>query len=111
MSRFSLRCDLWDWLEMMKEPFETLYECYLRLHTELYPGLKGDTPIIIEKPSDLVPYYPCYDAMHIYEEGKRDTHWLVPPEYGEYGMFFKDAIYSEVQKAIAEEDPKYVQEV
>ena len=110
MSRFSSKCDLWDWLgSIAHEKFETPYECYLRLHTRLYVG-DDDEPVLITKPSDLVPYYPYYDSVHVYEEGKRDDHWMVPPKYvdGRSEWFFKNALYNELKRVEAEEDAAYV---
>lgn len=110
MSRFSNKCDLWDWLGCIaREPNETPYECYKRLHTELYLQ-KDMQPILIQKPSDLVPYYPYVDAVHCFERGKSDKHWMCPPQYGEYtGRFYKDALLQEMMRVKVEEDPKYVQ--
>ena len=107
MSRFSSKCDLLDWIEIVSEPQETPFECFRRLNMKLYgEDLK---PIQINKPSDLVPYYPYSDAVHHYCKNKADEHWLCPPKYGEHTEeFYKRALYAELQKVIAEEDPKYV---
>lgn len=109
MSRFSSKCDLWDWLgSIAREPNETPYECYKRLHTELWLN-EGMKPIVVNKPSDLVPYYPYFDAVHVYVRGESDKHWLCPPEIKEYtGPFYKMALEYELKRVQIEEDPKYV---
>lgn len=115
MSRFSSKCDLWDWLgSIAREPNETPYECYRRLNTKLF--LYSDhftfdekNEIVIEKPSDLVWYYPYTDAIHVYERDGKDIHVLAKPEFrATAGRFYKDALYQELRRVIAEEDPKYV---
>ena len=110
MSRFSNKCDLYDWLaSIAKEQWdETPFDVFKRLHTVLF---RNDTKerIDIDKPSDLVPYYPYYDAVHLYVRDEKDTHYLVPPNNGEYiGAFFKVALESELRRVEIEEDPKYV---
>jgi len=115
MSRFSNKCDLWDWFSMVREANETPFQCYLRLGTKLYQDsakypLDESARIKIEKPSDLVMYYPYYDSVHVYERGGKDIHVLCKPKYGEYtGRFFHDALMQEYRRVSIEEDPDYVQ--
>ena len=111
MSRFSSKCDLWDWFSMVREPNETPYETYLRLNTELYFGypIEEEKRIKIEKPSDLVKFYPYTDGVHMYTKDGKDIHVLSEPEYVEYvGRFYKDALLQEYRRVSIEEDPKYV---
>lgn len=110
MSRFSSKCDLWDWLgSIAKEHWdETPYDVYTRLHTELFLN-DGMKPISIKKPSDLVKYYPYFDAVHLYERERSDKHWLCPPKNDpDADRFYQSALEQEYKRAVVEEDPKYV---
>ena len=111
MSKFSGKCDLYDWLyDIAGNADETPYETYKRLNTELYLN-EGMKAIIIRKPSDLVPYYPYYDAVHCYERDVSDRHWLCPPQRGnsELDWMMRDALQDEYTTVMEMEDPKYVQ--
>ena len=108
MSQFSGKCDLRDWIEIVHIPCETPFETYRRHNMELIDNKTGNS-ILIQKPSDLVPYYPYYDAAHVYERDKLDKHWLCPPEYNSHvAPYYKRQLEHELKRVQAEEDPKYV---
>lgn len=110
MSRFSNKCDLWDWLgSIAKEQWdETPYDVYLRLNTELFLN-ENMKAIRITKPSDLVKYYPYFDAVHVYERGRSDKHWLCPPKnLPETNRYYQAALEQEQKRVEIVEDPKYV---
>ena len=113
MSKFTGKCDIYDWFGMIaRNDDETPYECYKRLGSVL---MLNDRPVKIEKPSDLVMFYPFVSASHAHSKDK-DVHWLSTK-----GSYFADTVCYNPQGAARglsklmdeywrvreEEDPKY----
>lgn len=117
MSKFSGKCDLYDWFGMIAcDPGETPYECYKRLGTQIFYKYNGhDIPVRIGKPSDLVMFYPFISSVHSYSKDK-DAHWISRGSYladivtyapGTAARYLQELL-DEYWRVKEEEDPKYV---
>ena len=117
MSKFSGKCDLYDWFGMIAcVPGETPYECYKRLGSEIFYSYGGDDrPVRIEKPSDLVMFYPFIAGAHIYSKDGDDIHWIPRGSYladivtyapGTAARYLQELL-DEYWRVREEEDPKY----
>ena len=122
MSKFSGKCDIYDWFGMIaKEENETPYECFVRRNAKIYTNdalvTKAD-PIKIEKPSDLVMYYPYVSASMVCNNNKgEDTIYLSSRPYPclfldigkpETYVHYTEKLMKEYWRVRNEEDPKYV---
>ena len=117
MSRFSGKCDLYDWFGMIAcEDGETPYECYKRLGSYIFYSHGGDDiPVRIEKPSDLVMFYPFIASAHSYSKDGDDTHWISKGSYlADICMYAPATAARYLQDLLDEywrvkdaEDPKY----
>lgn len=120
MSKFTGKSDLGDWFGMIAcEEGETPFECYKRLGSRIfYDGLsdiKGQ--IKIEKPSDLVLFYPFIDVVHSSsKKGGYDNHYIARGSYlADVASYDSESAARRLQDLLdeywrvkEEEDPKYV---
>ena len=118
MSRFTGKCDLYDWFgKIACNEGETPYECYKRLDSRIFMAERTYTnEVKIEKPSDLVMFYPFIDYLHYCSEDRKDMHFIPPGSYLSYiaadnpesaARGLQDLL-DEYWRVKEEEDPKYV---
>lgn len=121
MSKFSGKCDLYDWFgEIACNKGETPYECYKRLGSKIIVGDRIEKrEMEIKKPSDLVMFYPFVSYAHFHsatDEPGRDLHYIPMGSFlsevvtysPDSAAFYLDAIVKEYWRVKEEEDPKYV---
>ena len=121
MSKFTGKCDLYDWFGMIAcKKGETPYECYKRLGSRIFMGGQTYTDEVkIEKPSDLVMFYPFVAYAHFSSSDEtadaRDVHYI------RKGSFIADTVrynpaaaarelqelLDEYWRVKNEEDPRY----
>lgn len=115
MSRFTGKTDLYDWFGSIAcLGDETPFECYKRLGSELYVNGIA-TPVEINKPSDLVLFYPFDDAVHDYSRRGKDKHFLTRgSNYADMISYNPTGVAHGLQDLLDEywrvkneEDPKY----
>lgn len=107
---------MYDWFGMIAcNEGETPFECYKRLNAKIYLRDKRN-PVEIEKPSDLVLFYPFIDALHSHSlKDNSDNHFLSKASYFvETLSYNREAVASGLQMLLdeywrvkEEEDPKY----
>ena len=118
MSKYTGKCDLYDWFGMIAcVENETPYECFKRLNGKIVMNEGTYTDVVkIEKPSDLVMFYPFVDYLHFHSQDGEDIHHV------RKGSYFADMVSYNPQGAargLSElmdeywrvremEDPKYV---
>ena len=119
MSEYSGKCDVFDWFgSIAKEENETPYECYLRRGSKLYVNDaildKNAEPIKIEKPSDLVMYYPfivataSFNPDNIFLSSRPYPCCFLDMGRPRSYYFYTNRLMEEYERVVAEEDPKYV---
>ena len=119
MSKFSGKCDIYDWFGMIAcEEDETPFECFVRRKAKMYRQDNRDYPVKIEKPSDLVPFYPFLMASGAFSSESGDTVVLSNNSYvddltgiisAKSVMYYHRELLDEYERIVKEEDPKYVQ--
>ena len=117
MSKFSGKCDIYDWFGMIAcNPDETPFDCFKRRKAKLLLDYDSDNPVSIDKPSDLVPFYPFVSAaMASSESGdviilSRDyISELTGIISSRSVMEHRRTLLKEYDRVVKEEDPKYVQ--
>ena len=117
MSRYSGKCDVFDWFGMIAcDDGETPFECFKRRNAKMFHDHDSKYPITIEKPSDLVPFYPFLTAVMTVSEDNGDRIWLSHDYVGEMTgiissesiMRYRRELLEEYDRVAREEDPKYV---
>lgn len=117
MSRFSGKCDVYDWFGMIAcRPDETPFECFKRRNARIYLTPGSNYPITIEKPSDLVPFYPFISSSLSSSEYGGDiivlSHDHITYMTGIIRsssiMEYRRELLEEYDRVVKEEDPKYV---
>lgn len=118
MSKFSGKCDLYDWFGMIAcNEGETPYECYKRLGSKIIMDdhIKA-REIEIKKPSDLVMFYPFVSFFHGHSNTYgQDVHYIPQKSFlsevvmvsPDMAAFYLDALVTEYWRVKEEEDPKY----
>jgi len=117
MSRYSGKCDIYDWFGMIAcEDDETPFECFKRRNAKMFHDHESKYPVRIEKPSDLVPFYPFLMAEAGFSE--KGDHIILSRDYvgeltgiisAESVMYYRRLLMEEYDRVVKEEDPKYVQ--
>ena len=123
MSKFTGKSDLYDWFGMIAcNEGETPYECFKRVNGKIIMDERewaGE--VTIEKPSDLVMFYPFISYMHFHSKGDLDEEYA-DVHYIRKGSYLADMVSYNPQGAARglselmdeywrvreEEDPKYV---
>ena len=117
MSKFTGKCDLYDWFGMIAcNEGETPYECFKRVNGKIYMDDRIRVEEVrIEKPSDLVMFYPFISYEHFYSKDGEDIHYIrrgsyladtvsYNPQGAAHGL---QALMDEYWRVREEEDPKY----
>ena len=120
MSKFSGKCDLYDWFgRIAGNEGETPYECFKRLNARIFMGERTyQYEVKIERPSDLVMFYPFADYLHVgtAEDVVKDDHYInrssfISDTFGcnpEFAARELQDLLDEYWRVKEEEDPKYV---
>lgn len=116
MSKYSGKCDIYDWFGMIAcNEGETPFECFKRLNAKIYLRDKR-VPVEINKPSDLVLFYPFIDAVHSHSlKDNSDNHFLPKGSYLVDILSYNPTavagalqdLLDEYWRVKEEEDPKY----
>ena len=118
MSKYTGKCDIYDWFGMLacKED-ETPYECYKRLGSKIYMDDRIRLEEVkIEKPSDLVMFYPFVAYEHCSSSDGTDTHYIRRGSYladmvsynPQGAARYLSELMDEYWRVREMEDPKYV---
>ena len=119
MSRFTCKCDIYDWFGMIAcNEGETPYECFKRVNGRIFMR-DGDRTeeVKISKPSDLVMFYPFISYMHFYSKEGTDDHFISKGSYLADTVRYNpqgaarclSELMDEYWRVREEEDPKFEQ--
>lgn len=117
MSKFTGKCDIYDWYGMIAcNEGETPYECFKRLNGRIFMDERTRVEEVkIEKPSDLVMFYPFISGIHYHSKDGTDDHYIRKGSYLSDTVSYNpagaahglQALMDEYWRVKNEEDPKY----